>query len=174
MENIDYDSNYDDEIHDYTDDYQTSLPTTRSLDISHVPKTPSTSDKDLEEILEVLRNVKDKRGQDLEKCVRENLKDTEVEKLPEKEKKDKDEVTTTMTLMNLNSSDFENISDAKQKRSIEIQDPLDFIPDDISTYDILSKSNNNKPRKSNIRLNQDSIKLKSKKNPIKEIENVPT
>ncbi|XP_033209515.1 protein eiger isoform X2 [Belonocnema kinseyi] len=141
MEYFDY---YDDESPNYSDDYQVSGSPTGSSGLLDLPETASTSEKDLEEILMTLRKVEAKRGQDLEKCIRETLNDSEKEKPLEKQK---DAATTPAMLPNF--SDTRNISDAKRKRSVLERNSEDslFLNGDDEINHFLKNHNHNTTKK---------------------------
>ena len=163
MENGDYDSNYDDESSDYTDDYQASGLATGSSGLPHGSEATSTSEKELEEILAALRKVEVKRGQDLEKCIRESIDISGKEKPLEEEK---DEVTRIpLTIQNLTNT--KNISDAKQKRSVlERNFDSQFLNGDEIHH--FSKNDNRNKTKNG------KHKIKPKLKEDKKIENEPT
>lgn len=175
MENIDYDYNYDDESHDYTD-YQALGLATQATNLSQGAKASNISDHDLDEILVALRRMEVKRSRDLERCLREKIKSVERDKVTKEKKEGKqieneesenekldneknsekkkrtdeeEEPENNQTFTKLNLTDIKISAEMKQKRSILGAEDIDnYQSDPIDEIPKeLSINNNNRTRK---------------------------
>lgn len=135
MENIDYDYNYDDESHDYTDDYQALGLAIQASNLPQGSKPSNTSDHDLDEILVALRKMEVKRSRDLEKCLRDKIKSIERDKLAKEKKDEKHKM--------MDGDDKQEVEEKEMKKGININEENKdekMFSDEITTIKKLNLS----------------------------------